>query len=49
MQSTKLTAAPWTWEIAFGSRAMLAVYPGKGSGEVIYDLRVRGKPPEPLR
>lgn len=37
-------AAPWIFEIPFGTRATLAVYPGKRAGQVIYDLRTQGKP-----
>lgn len=36
-------SSPWTFEIPFGARATLAVYPGKRAGEVIYNLRVKGK------
>ena len=37
------TSAPWTFEIPFGSQATLTVYPGRRSGQVVYDLRVQSK------
>jgi hypothetical protein len=36
-------STPWTFEIPFGARATLAVYPGKQAGQVIYNLRLKGK------
>jgi hypothetical protein len=37
-------SAPWTFEIPFGPRATLAVYPGKQAGQVLYRLRIQGQP-----
>ncbi|HWB82928.1 MAG TPA: hypothetical protein VG675_02225 [Bryobacteraceae bacterium] len=36
-------SAPWTFEIQFGARATLAVYPGQNAGDVICRLRKRDK------
>ena len=40
-------SAPWTFEVPFGARAILTVYPARLAGRVIYDVRVNGRAVRP--